>query len=196
MSSSQSHPLKGWHARSTPHDFPHDYSPTRDALKFILLYNAPVEQEGFTVALFAPNIAIDAVGSVRFLSSGDFTGLVNMAERVRIEAPETGTFRNTWVLDHKRTSQPIDRVLLLSSSDSPYTGSLSAEDAELVNIASVQGYQGDLRRLKRPVAGLEVLPEVLGEFVGLGREGREGWKSGEEDRVVLGKVREVLGNVW
>jgi hypothetical protein len=186
--------LEGWHSRSTPHPSPQSFKPTQSALKLVLLLNAPVEQEGFTLALFEPNVAVDAMGSVLAVSQDDFEGLIHLGEKVKNEVPETGTFRNTWTLDHSRTSQPIDRLLLPSSDDSPYTSSIG--EWELKNVASVQGYEKGLTRLKERVAGFDELPEVLANVIGLTREGRDGWRKDGEDKDILKKVRDILGNVW
>jgi hypothetical protein len=66
----------------------------------------------------------------------------------------------------------------------------------LKNLASVQGYEKGFRRLKERVAGFDELPEVLASVIGLTREGRDGWMKGREDKDVLQKVRDILGNVW
>lgn len=133
------------------------------------------------------------MGSVLILSQEDFGGLVHLGERVKNEIPETGTFWNTWRLDHSRTSQPIDRLLIPSSDDSPYTSSIG--EGDLKNIASVQGYEKGLRKLTETTAGFDELPEVLENAIGLTGEGRDGWIKGGEDKEVLKSVRAIMGNV-
>ena len=50
---------------------------------------------GFSVALFKPNVAIDAMGRVLIVAQEDFTALEELARSVS-SLPETGAFRNQW----------------------------------------------------------------------------------------------------
>ncbi|KAI0818550.1 hypothetical protein BC629DRAFT_1278273 [Irpex lacteus] len=172
--------LAGWHSRATPHPSPSTFTPTRSSLAFTILRNAQADPEGFTLALFKPDIAVDARGHVLVLEKGDWEGLVGLAGKTA-GLPKTGTFWNTWRVKQERTSQPIDRILVASS-----------EEGEL-DETSVQGWDSGKTELSESVGETTQLPDVLQEFVGLVREGREGYRRGEEDKAVIAKVKDVLG---
>ncbi|THH21074.1 hypothetical protein EW146_g412 [Bondarzewia mesenterica] len=56
-------PGQGWHARAQAHPSGSAYEPTRTDLTFILQHKTKVEPEGLSLALFAPDTAVDAMGS-------------------------------------------------------------------------------------------------------------------------------------
>ena len=179
--------LKGWHAWAKPHQAPHVFTLKLSSLTLAMLYSAPADPEGFTLALFTPDIAVDARGKVLVLKMVDFKGLRDLADRAK-DVPPTGSFRNTWQILHtpERTSQPIDRII----TSRPGSG-------DVLEPASVQGWDESLTelKLKRPVGEYTHLPEELAELVELGREGRRGYVKGEEDEIVMQKVREVLRDI-
>lgn len=70
----------GWRARATPLDAP--FEPTRDALAFVVLQSSMITPSGFTLALCAPDIAIDAHGRVLRLAAADYAGLVALAHSI------------------------------------------------------------------------------------------------------------------
>ncbi|GJE87188.1 hypothetical protein PsYK624_032710 [Phanerochaete sordida] len=169
----------GWHSRSHPDQ--RAFNPTRDELVFAVLRSTPAEPDGFTLALFTPNIAVDSMGRVLVLGQETFDGVASLAKQT-LELPETGTFRNTWRIKQPRTSQPIERLLVPSSS------------GELRQIC-VQGYEKDKRELSAPVGDITELPEVLWELFGLFEESRGLDQRGRESTVAIDKVKAVLGEV-
>ncbi|KAF9255768.1 hypothetical protein L218DRAFT_912018 [Marasmius fiardii PR-910] len=181
--------LKGWHSRSlsTPHPEPDTYQPSLGNLVFVALQNAQAIPEGFSVAVFKhedtnQNVAVDALGRVLLLTESDYAGLTTLSQKITIDLPDTGNFRNTWIVKQPTTSQPIDRLLVKG-----------ADDGELKE-TSVQGWSAGQRELKKPVGEYTELPETLGEFVGLVREAREGFKFelGQPDPPMVKKVKQVL----
>ncbi|KAJ3506498.1 hypothetical protein NLJ89_g6838 [Agrocybe chaxingu] len=168
-----------------------EFEPTRSALKLAVLRNAPADPEGFTLAFFAPGVAVDAKGSAYTLTKDDYEGILSLAESVK-NLPKTGGFRNLWRVKQDRTSQPIERILspkpALTASPSP-----DGYEAEYVE-TSVYGFDKRHRLLKEPVDGYTELPEDLWELTGLGLEARE--TSGERNELVLDRVRAVLGDVF
>jgi len=170
--------LEGWFSRATP--LSDNFSPSRDKLAFSVLRNAPVDPEGFTLALFYPNLAVDATGRVLVLSDTDFSGLVNLAKRTP-DLPQTGSFMNTWRIRQDRTSQPIDRLFVPVND-------------ELVQ-TSVQGWERGKKELVTPVGDITELPDVLYDFFGLALEARQGYEKSREDQDVIGQVKAVVGPV-
>ncbi|KIP09503.1 hypothetical protein PHLGIDRAFT_18604 [Phlebiopsis gigantea 11061_1 CR5-6] len=168
----------GWHSRAQPHTSPDSFSPTRDNLVLGVVRSAPAQPNGFTLALFSPDIAVDAMGRVSVLSADDFAGL-NVLARGTINLPDTGSFRNTWRVKQTRTSQPIERLLVPTS------------DSALREV-SVQGYDKEKRDLSAPVTEYTQLPDTLWELFGLIAESREGYERGQEDVKLIGRVKELL----
>lgn len=187
MSTLWSSPHAHWLSRSAPHPDPHSFTPTLPTVLLAVLRNAPTDPEGFTLAIFdSPSqqlTVVDASGHVRLIerSHTDAQALLDLASSTA-ELPDTGTWRNTWVVKQERTSQPIDRIFALKEGTLKET--------------SVQGFDKTKRTLRDPVGDVEELPAVLWELTGLVLEGREGYVKGEEDQVVLGKVRKVLEGLW
>ncbi|KAG9084206.1 hypothetical protein FRC07_013691 [Ceratobasidium sp. 392] len=54
----------GWHSRATPHPDGAAYDVRKENVIFGMTRNTRVEPEGFSVALFKPNVAVDAMGRV------------------------------------------------------------------------------------------------------------------------------------
>ena len=200
MTSSWTSPLSGFLDRADPYRRSHtDFKPPRSALLLAVLRNAPVEPEGFTLAVFSADsegdnskkhYAVDQLGRVKVLQEGDVETLKGLLKSVQ-ELPVTEAFRNTWVVKQERTSQAIDRVLV-PKSVLPEDPKRSYEEEYLET--SVQGFDYEKRALKRPVDGLEELPQSLWEVTGALLESRGG--EGEEQGDVLAYVRSVLGNVF
>ncbi|KAJ7346746.1 hypothetical protein DFH08DRAFT_869202 [Mycena albidolilacea] len=182
--SSPESPYMDWHSRAKPHPSPDSFSPTRSALSFVVLRNSQVEPEGFTLALFdtgEEKVAVDAMGRVLLVIDKDYTGITTIARRVAVELPETGRFRNTWVIKQPATSQPIDRLLF-------------DVEGQLVE-TSVQGFVKGKKELKIPVGDISELPDVLGELAGLALEGRAGYSRGSGDSEMVRKVKNILDGV-
>lgn len=179
-----------WHRRalSTPHPKPHDFTPTSENLLLAVLLNAQVEHEGITLTLFAKSgeengggsVAVDASGRVLLVSEKDTKGILDLSKEA-LGLPQTGRFRNTWVIHHVTTSQPIHRLLI------PTSGSSSD-----LHEVSVQGFSKEKRELAQHVEGISLLPKVLWELVGLVLEARGDTDGERRDEVVLGKVREIM----
>ncbi|KAI0780788.1 hypothetical protein BD413DRAFT_608032 [Trametes elegans] len=141
--------LKGWHDRAHPPADKSQFEPTLDDLVFAVLLNAPADPEGFTLALFRPNLAVDASGRLLQLQDTDFRGLSELAEKTT-SLPDTGSFLNTWKIAHDRTDQKIDRLVVPTGGGQKVT--------------SVQGWSADKTKLATPVAEYDQLPPVLQEL--------------------------------
>lgn len=167
----------GWHSRAQP--FTGTFEPTRDALVLASIHSTPVNPEGFTLALFTPNIAVDARGAALTLEQADFDALKSLSNRAvdPAEVPSPGTFRNQWAIAHPITSRPIDRLLVKNSEGF----------AEV----SVSGYEQGKTTLRAPVGEITELPAVLYDVFGLILEAREDGP-GEANADLVGKVKELL----
>lgn len=180
----------GYLQRAAPYSNPHAYAPQRTALKLAVLRNSPIEPEGFSLAIFSDRVAVDRKGNVFTLAERDFEGILQLAHKVAA-LPQTGEFRNQWRVSHPMTGRPIDRIL------SPRT-ELSAQPAERYTAefveTSVYGFDKHRVLLKEPVQNHRDLPSTVWELTGLVGEAREA--GGQDDEVVLERVRSVLGNVF
>ncbi|KAJ3534034.1 hypothetical protein NMY22_g7093 [Coprinellus aureogranulatus] len=178
MTSSWTSPLSGFLDRADSYRrSPTDFQPPRSALELAVLRNAPVDPEGFTLAVFSADskdddskqhYAVDKFGRVKVLQEGDVGTLKKLLKNVQ-ELPRTENYRNTWVLKQDRTSQPIDRILIPKSTLSDEPKSRYDEEYEET---SVQGFDYQKKELKRPVEGLEELPKSLWEVTGAVLEAR------------------------
>jgi hypothetical protein len=174
---------EGWHTRAQLHPDPSSFDPTREALQFTALYNAPVESEGFTLAVFqfdSELVAVDAMGKILTIDRDDAEGLVGLASATTL-LPKTGSFRNQWRIQHPISSRPIDRILVQVKGELMET--------------SVYGFSKEQRKLENTVEGITELPDSLYELIGLVREAREVYKRGEGDQEVIRRVKDVLGDV-
>ncbi|KAJ7484701.1 hypothetical protein FB451DRAFT_1028760 [Mycena latifolia] len=161
-----------WHSRTKAHP---SFTPTRAALSLAVLGNTPVELEGFILALFDAGddkVTVDAMGRVLLVSDADYAGVVELARQMATELPETGRFRNTWVIKHATTSQLIERLLLVVDGQLKET--------------SVQGFVKTMTELKTPVGDIDELPDVLSEVAGLVLEERMGYSE------MVQKVKDIL----
>jgi len=174
--------LGGWHSRAEPYLQP--FVPDQSALRLAVLRNAPAEPEGFTLALFdsPAEIAVDAAGKVLLMEDADFQGLLNLADQTK-DLPSTGKFRNTWVINQPRTSQPIERVLL------PISGKDGMEFRE----TSVQGYDGIITRLKTAVEGIQYLPSTLQSLISSVLEAKEALDD-DRDESMINRIKAMLGS--
>lgn len=168
-------PTAGWHARAQSSPSLTDFSPNRDTLQFALLRSSPAEPEGFTLALFSPDIAVDATGRVYHIQASDFTTLTTLSSRT-LDLPQTESFMNTWRIKRPTTSQPIQRLYVANS------------EGKMV-VTSVYGFPGgEPRTLATPVAEYTELPSGLTEFLSLALEAREGNEAAEVDRDTIAAV--------
>ncbi|KAG6900243.1 hypothetical protein C0993_000884 [Termitomyces sp. T159_Od127] len=191
-SSSWNSPFASWYnrAQSVSQAIIPTFTPSFDTLLLAVLLNAPAENDGFTLALFSrlnedgPGtrvFAVDALGHVLVVADQDAVGILELAKKA-LALPPTGGFRNTWVVKRPTTSQPIHRLFIFpdQAGDSPYQ-------------ISVQGFTKEARTLQRPVQGIDELPEVLWELVGLVLEARQCVSvEAARDEISLGKVRDAV----
>ena len=148
---------------------------------FAVVRNAQVEHYALTLALFSPNIGVDASGNVLVLKEDDFSILSSLASQT-LELPHTGDFRNTWAIRRPTTGQPIERLLVFTKE---------SEFAE----TSVQGYNDQGRfELKRTVGDITVLPPLLQDLFGLILKARIDYDPKRRNEDVLKKVLGVVGN--
>ncbi|PPR01951.1 hypothetical protein CVT24_011101 [Panaeolus cyanescens] len=184
-------PFAGYLERAQPFPNPHGFEPQRSDLRLAVLRNAPVEPEGFTLALFANRVAVDHNGHVFTLMEEDFDGILDLAT-VTSSLPQTGNFRNQWRIKQDRTSFPIDRILVPKSI---LGDQLAQNYEEEYDEVSVYGFDKNRRELQEPVEGLNELPAPLFELTGLALEARS--KKGEEkDQLVLDKIKAILANAF
>jgi len=168
-----------WKERAQPHPTPSSWTPTRLDLALAVLRNSPVEHHALTLALFKPNVAVDAMGNVLVVQPEDFTQITTLAKQTP-DLPETGVFRNLWSIDQPTTSQPIDRLLV------------PVNDGEYKQI-SVQGYAAGKKDLKNPVGDVTQLPDVLYKVFELISHSRTGYERDRRDQNILSKVLDAIG---
>ena len=130
------------------------------------------------MALFRPDIILDARGHLLQAQPGDAAALAALAEEAS-RLPDTGSFMNAWRVSHPRTSQKIDRLFAKTAD-----GTLRE--------TSVQGWDAERKELKTAVGEFQELPPVLQEFFGLIQEAREGYQRGQEENVELMKQIKTL----
>ncbi|KAG8960358.1 hypothetical protein FRC00_000552 [Tulasnella sp. 408] len=182
QAASVSNAIAGWHDRLQPYPGgTASFHPKRKDLAFVQFRSTPVQSEGFTAALFAPNVVVDARGTVSTLSKEDWQGLVDVAKRAVSDTPQTGEFRNQWRIKHERTSFPIDWLRVATASE--------GDDLKEV---SVYGFDGIHEELEKPVGEITALPMELKEVFNLVGEARDGYKRGNEDLVIVQRVKSIL----
>ena len=89
---------QGWHARASAHPAGGSYEPAREDLLFVLQHSSPIEPNGFSLTLFAPDVAVDALGRVLTVQAEDFVTPRTLATKVADESnvPDTAMFGNQW----------------------------------------------------------------------------------------------------
>ena len=170
-----------WRDRAERIRNPESWQPERKDLVFAVIRNAQVEHRALTLALFHPDIGVDASGNVLALKEDDFSTLSSLASQTN-ELPQTGNFRNTWIIRRPITNQPIERLIIP-------TGESEAAQT------SVQGYnnQGEFE-LKRPVGDITVLPPLLQDLFGLILKARADYDPQRRKEAILKKVLDVVGS--
>jgi hypothetical protein len=173
--------IADWRDRAERVRNPESWQPERKGLVFAVIRNAQVEHHALTLALFRPNIGVDASGTVLALKEDDFSTLSSLASQT-LDLPQTDNFRNTWIIRRPTTSQPIERLFVPTS------------DSEVAE-TSVQGYndKGEFE-LKRPVGEITVLPPLLQDLFGLILKARADYDRQHRNEAVLNKVLDVVGN--
>lgn len=173
--------LTGWLSRAAPHSDPSTFTPTLSSIAILLLRNSPVENEGFSLAVFTDRTVVTAAGDILVAAQADYDALIALGAKVNT-LPDTGEFRNTWRVKQPVTSQPIDRLFIAQDSG----GGLKE--------TSVQGYKQGMRELVEPVGDIKELPGSLEELVGAALEGRAGFEIGSEGPAVQ-KVKAVVSDL-
>ncbi|QRV77940.1 hypothetical protein RhiJN_05955 [Ceratobasidium sp. AG-Ba] len=171
----------GWHKRSEPHPDGSSYVVKQENLVLGLGRSTRREPEGFTVAFFKPDVAIDAMGKVLKVKADDFSALVDKAYET-VGLPQSDLFGNLWSVKQPVSDLAIDRLLTAGSSSS----------IDQQHIISVYGHDGVTRELEEPVGGYTELPESLNDILTLGKEAREDYIFGEEDTAVVDAANAVL----
>ena len=89
---------QGWYSRTSPHPAGASYEPSRSDLLLVLQRSTRVAPDGFSLALIAPDVAVDALGRVLTVPSDDFAALRTLASQVadKSNVPDTGVFGNQW----------------------------------------------------------------------------------------------------
>jgi len=172
----------GWHSRAVQHPGRDTFEPSRNTLAFGVLLNSRVEPEGFTVAFFKPDVAVDAMGHILRVGAEDWNAIDSLVNTAVGDhgVPDAGGFRNQWRIKQARTGYPIDWLRV------PVPGSSKLKDL------SVYGFDGTTTELASPVHGITQFPSVLVKLFTLVKEGREGFVRGEEDSAVVDKVKAIL----
>ncbi|KAI8998508.1 hypothetical protein BD414DRAFT_575029 [Trametes punicea] len=171
---------KGWHTRAHTHPSSATFVPARNKLIFAALLNAPVDPDGFIMALFRPDVAVDARGRILQVQPDDFAALADLAEQVT-RLPETGSFMNAWRVAHERTEQKIDRLFVPTS------------DGGKIKQTSVQGWHPEIKQLQTPVAHYSELPPVLHELFSCIQEGRTDYQRGQDENIgLIGEIKGLL----
>lgn len=151
----------GWHSRSPAETAPSEF---KDVV-FGLLYSTPVEPEGFTMALFKDQTAVDAMGKVQKLSQADYDAFLDVVGSVPDEKDQLRVKQD-------RTSFPIDTIVIPSEGKSVGVYGWSKDKQELENGGS--------------------LPDSVQKLIAYGREARTGYVRGEKDEALIQKVLDLL----
>ncbi|QRV92449.1 hypothetical protein RhiJN_20467 [Ceratobasidium sp. AG-Ba] len=167
----------GWHSRAQPHPDGSAYDVKKENAVFGMMRSTRVEPEGFTVALFKPNVAVDAMGRVLVLTKEDFSALSSLAAETAT-LPNTGSFRNQWRVKHDRTDYPIEQLYVATSNG--------------LHTIGVYGHDGQTTTLKPPVGNIANLPAPLNSIITVAKEGRNGFERGTENTEVVSKVKAVF----
>lgn len=173
--------IADWRTRTHEIPDPETWKPERKHLVFAVVRNAQAEHRALTLALFGPNIGVDASGNVLALDDADFSTLSSLASQA-LELPKTGHLRNTWIIRRPTTCQPIERLLV------------SINEQQFVE-TSVQGHNdGGEFELKDPVGDITVLPPLLRELFGSILKARTDYDPHNRNDAILNRVLDVVGN--
>lgn len=157
----------GWRQRANPSV--HPFTPTRENFLFAISINAMGVSDGFEVALFKPNIAVDTLGIVLELSGDDFDGFVRLAHET------AGHEVWQWRIYSDWSCRPITNVRVSQGADKPF--------AE----AGVYAYEKGARRLEDGGR----LPDAPTELFGLAAEVPYRGKDGEKSDELIRKIQEL-----
>lgn len=154
----ESAPLTGWYARAQP--LLSEFKPTREHLVFSVTHST-MARSSMTLALFAPNIAIDAIGDVLCLQESDFAGLVALAKKV-MQLTKSKPSGNQWRIEHTTTCWPIDYLDIFTTEAS----------VERMSIYGFYDPKGGHLTMKDPVNGITQLPGPIVDMFLLAYEAR------------------------
>ncbi|EJF60449.1 hypothetical protein DICSQDRAFT_107543 [Dichomitus squalens LYAD-421 SS1] len=152
---------EGWHTRAVPHP-DHDaltFQPTIDNLLFTHRFSAMCA-EGFVMALFLPDIAVDSDGNVLKVQPQDLVILAALVKDVA-RLPDGGPFNGVWCLSSTYTCQARDHLNVKTPE-----GTLKQ--------SGVYAWSPRNTALAAPTAGYEHLPASLHELVGYAWEAYAG----------------------
>ncbi|KAG7446745.1 uncharacterized protein BT62DRAFT_931318 [Guyanagaster necrorhizus] len=171
--------LTAWRTRAQSHPYPDSYSPARANLALVVLRNSQVEHFDFTLAVFKDKVAIDANGNVLVLSEEDYANMMALAYQA-LDLPDTGSFGNTWRIEHPVIGKPIDRLLVAVGTDMKEVG--------------VQGYDKEKKVLKNPVGDITELPSILSDLMEIVMKGRDGYTfyRNQVDPETVQKVKSIV----
>ncbi|KDQ16018.1 hypothetical protein BOTBODRAFT_31105 [Botryobasidium botryosum FD-172 SS1] len=174
----RTYPRRGWHSRAH-WTSPPSFDPDTAQLSFALTRSTPEIPDALTVAFFAPDIAVDAMGRVMRVGRHDMKTLQRFARRaVGLEQgshSKPGAVRSQWRIQQERTDYPIDRLRVVSD--------LGVRDV------SVYGFEPDATsELEEPVDGLTHLPRAVRNIFGALEEARRDFRSGFEDADMVNRV--------
>ena len=169
---------EGWHARATPHPDASTFQPTSDALIFASVLSTMAFPDSFTMALFRPNIAVDASGRVLQLQPQDFSTLALLAEDVA-RLPDTGGFQGFWVVSSQFTCRANDFLYVKTPEGGLKTTGVYAWDARHTE-------------LSMPTAGYEHLPPAMHELVGYVQEAHAEKTESKEGGELVRRIKDMV----
>lgn len=149
------------------------------------------------MAFFKPDVAIDAMGKVLKVKENDFSTLTALAKK-NTNLPVSDIFGNLWRWAPYDNFSYATNLTLLFSVKQPVTDlaidrlsvvSSSPDDQYLI---SVYGHDGKTKELEEPVGSYTELPDDLNKTLTLGKEARDGYIRGEENKVVVAAANAVL----
>jgi len=163
----------GWRERATTGE---QFKPTAESLEFAVRHATPVDPDGFTVALFKPNRAVDAQGRALTLEQADFDALVSVASAV---AALPQTFQ--WRVYSDRTSRPIDYITL--------------KDGDAQRSVGVYNWNEQTRTLEQSTEGFTDLPDPIQNILKLASEAaQDGRPERGSDPGLVREVKDILGS--
>jgi len=181
-----------WRDYVKTHPAPSSWEPKESDLAFAVIRNGPGPQDNtpLTLAVFgkesSDKIAVDAMGAVLTLKQDDFDKFVALAAKTTTpDFPQSDSWRNTWTVFQKTSSQPIDRLIVpVPDGEKPYKET------------SVQGYSADQKKLQEGIGKMidAELPDDLHELFGLIAPARSGFDRSGRDAETLSKVVSVIKN--
>ncbi len=133
----------------------------------------------FVVALFSPNIAVDAAGTVLVLPEADFAALITLAKAcLKLPVPP---ILGQWRVHHSVTCQPFNYVWIVDHDNSN------------LKCITVYGYRPESINhrypLEKPVGSIAELPDALVDVLGLSYGA---YVDSNRQSVLVGEIRKML----